>query len=92
MIVKQVLVYFNGGSKASLNSIFRDSWEKFENRFGLSKHLKKHRAPHRHYTQAASIESVNLRRLVGVARSPLWRGAQLEEIGQIGLKPALYLW
>jgi len=27
--------------------------------------------------------------LVGVARGPLWHRVQLEEIGQIGLKPAL---
>jgi len=33
--------------------------------------------------------NVGLRWLVGVARGPLWRGARLEEIGQIGLKPAL---
>jgi len=35
-------------------------------------------------TQAASIESVRLRRLVGVARAPLWRGARLEAFGPIG--------
>jgi len=50
---------------------------------------QKHWAPRRHYTQAAPMESVNLSCSVGVARGPVWRGAQLEEIGQIGLKPAL---
>jgi len=45
--------------------------------------------PRRHNTQATSIESVRLRWLVGGARGPLWRGAGLEEISQIGLKPAL---
>ena len=45
--------------------------------------------PRRHNTQATSIESVRLRWLVGGARGPLWRGTRLEEIGQIGLKPAL---
>jgi len=43
------------------------------------------------YTQAASIESVNLRCIVGGARGPLWRGGRFEEIGQIGLKSALVL-
>jgi len=32
-------------------------------------------------TQAASIESVSLRRLVGAARDSLWRGARLEANG-----------
>jgi len=41
-------------------------------------------------TQAASTESVSLRRLVGgVARGPLWRGTRLEAIGPIGQGPAL---
>ena len=35
-------------------------------------------------THAASIESVTVRRLVGVARGPLRRGARLEAIGPIG--------
>jgi len=35
------------------------------------------------------MESVNLCCLVGAARGHLWRGAQLEEIGQIGYKTAL---
>ena len=37
-------------------------------------------------TEAAAIESVRLRlrRLVGVARGPLWRGVRLEAIGPIG--------
>jgi len=56
MIVKQVSVYFNRGSKASLYCILKDPWKKFENRFGLSKHFNKHWAPHRHYKQAASIK------------------------------------
>jgi len=42
----------------SVYCILRDRWKKFENRFGLLKHLKKHWAPGRH-TQAASIESVS---------------------------------
>jgi len=29
---------------------FERPLEKFENRFSLSKHFKKHWAPHRHYT------------------------------------------
>jgi len=33
--------------------------------------------------------NVGLRWLVGVARGSLWRGVRLEEISQIGLKPAL---
>jgi len=41
-------------------------------------------------TQAASIESVSLRRLmIGVSRGPLWRGARLEAIGPIGKGPVL---
>jgi len=32
---------------------------------------------------------VCLRKLVGVARGPLWRGARLEAIGPIGSRPAL---
>ena len=40
-------------------------------------------APRWHY-KVASIESVSLPRLVGVARGPLWRGAWLEAIGPIG--------
>ena len=36
-------------------------------------------------TQAASMESVNLRGLVrGEARGPLWHGVRLEVIGPIG--------
>ena len=34
-------------------------------------------------TQAASNESISLRRLAGVARGPLCRGARLEAIGPI---------
>jgi len=34
-------VYFDGYRKASLYCILRDRWKKFQNRFGLSKHLKK---------------------------------------------------
>jgi len=67
-------VYFDGGSKASLYSILRDRWKQFENLIGLSKRLKKHWAPRRQYKQAASIESVSLLWLVGVARGPRWRG------------------
>jgi len=65
--------------------------EKFDNRFSLSKQLKKHWAPRQRYTQEASMESVSLRWLVGGARGPLRRGTQLEKIDQIGLKPTLLL-
>jgi len=75
MIVRQVLVYVNGSRKASSYCILRDGWKKIENRFGLSTHFEKHL----HYTQASSIESVNLPWLVGVAR-PLWRGVRLEKL------------
>jgi len=57
--------------------------EKLDNRFGLPNQHKENWTPRQHYTQAASIESVSLPSLLGGARS------QLEEIGQIGLKPAL---
>jgi len=40
-------------------------------------------------TQADSMESVSLRRLVGVARGPLRLGSRLETIGPIGSRPAL---
>jgi len=81
-------VYFDGGNKANLYCILTDRCKKFDNRFGLLNHLKEHWVPRRYYTQAASIESVSLR-LLGVTRGPLWHGTRLEEIGQIGLKPAL---
>jgi len=81
-------VYFDGYRKASLYYILRDRWKQFQKRFGLSIHLEIQWAPRRHYTHVDSIESVSLCWL-GVARVPLWRGARLEEIGQIGLKQAL---
>jgi len=40
IIVKQGFGVLWCGSKASLYCIFRDGWKKFENRSGLSKHLK----------------------------------------------------
>jgi len=39
--------------------------------------------------EAASIESVILRKLVDVARVPLWRGGRLEAICSIGYRPGL---
>jgi len=68
-------------------TVFGETVGKNENRFALLKHPKKHWVPPRHYTQTALIESVSLRWL-DVARDPLWRGARLDEIGQIGIKPA----
>jgi len=52
MIVKQGFGLLWCGSAASLYCILRDRCKKFENRFGLSKHLKKHWVPRRHYTSS----------------------------------------
>ena len=43
--------------------------------------LTKYCGPSASTTQTASTLSVRLRRIVGVARGPLWRGAQLEATG-----------
>jgi len=80
-------VYFDGGSKASLHCTLRDRRKKFENRFGLSKHLK-HCGPRRQCKQAASVENVSLRELAGVMRGPFGAGPDYKKIDQIGLKPA----
>jgi len=44
-----------------------------------------YRGSHTGTTQAFSIESVSLRRLVvGEAQGPFWRGARLEAVGPVG--------
>jgi len=63
-------VYFDGYTKASFYCTFKRPLEKCENRFGLSKRLKNCWAQRRHYTQAASIESVSLLWSVDGARGP----------------------
>ena len=55
--------------------------EKFENESGLK---TINTGPRAGTTQAASTESVSLRRLVDKARSPLFCGAVLEEISKTG--------
>jgi len=81
MLLKQVSVYFDGGSKASLYCILKNVGKNTRSVWFLKK--LKYWAPSRHYKQAVSVVSAILRWLVGVAR------ARLEEIDQIGLKPAL---
>ena len=69
-------------------TVLRDRWNNLRTVL-VSKPFEKHWAPRRKYSQSASIQSANLCLLVGVAWGPVRRGARSEEIGQIGLKPAL---
>jgi len=57
--------------------------EKFDNHFWSLKTTWK--------TLGSAPCATHKQLLVGGARGPLWRGARLEEIGQIGLKSALVL-
>jgi len=61
-----------GDCKARFSCILRDRWKKLRTVM-VSQNTLKTLAPCRHYTQTASIKSVNLWWLVGVARGPIRR-------------------
>jgi len=70
--VSKLYVHFDGGSKQSLYCILRDHWKNLRTVL-FSQNTLKTLGPAPALCIAASIESVNLCWLVGVARGPIRR-------------------